>query len=90
MHKIDLKNLLARLLDFMHIPERNMPRTKDKMVKKAIGEKRLVELVYDGYHRTVELHVYGIKNERDGIMTYQIRGKSSTGVLGWKRMHLER
>ncbi|WP_371504280.1 hypothetical protein [Nitrosopumilus adriaticus] len=51
---------------------------------------RLVELVYDGYSRIVEIHVYGKKNGKDGIMVYQIRGKSSTGKLGWKRMHLEK
>ena len=55
-----------------------------------MGKKRLVEFYYNGYYRIIELHVYGKKNGKDGIMTYQIRGKSSYGVLGWKRMYLEK
>ena len=74
----------------MHIPERNMPHTIDGMIRKAINEKRLLEFYYDGYYRIVEPHVYGNKNEKDGMMTYQVRGKSSSGVLGWKRMYLEK
>ena len=85
-----LKNLLLRLLDLVHFPERKVPHTIDGMIEKAFNEKRLLELVYDGYRRIVEIHVYGMKNKRDGMITYQIRGQSSSGVLGWKRMHLKK
>jgi len=91
MHKIkQLKNILYRLLDLMHIPERNIPHTIDGMIRKAIGEKRLLEFDYDECHRIIESHVYGNKNEKDGMMVYQVRGQSSSGVLGWKRMYLEK
>ena len=91
MHKIkQLKNILYRSLDLTHIPERNIPHTIDGMIRKAINEKRLLGFYYDGYYRIIEPHVYGNKNGKDGMMTYQVRGKSSSGVLGWKRMYLEK
>lgn len=88
MHEIEqLKNIPYRILDFIHFPERNMPHTMDGMFRKAICEKRLLKIEYDTYCRIVESHVYGRKNGKDGILSYQIRGKSSSGILGWKRMY---
>lgn len=65
-------------------------RTVDEMIRKAITEKKLLEFDYDGYHRIVEPHVYGRKNEKNEILTYQQRGQSSSGVLGWKRMYMNK
>ena len=60
------------------------------MIWYAILGKRLLEFDYDEYHRVVEPHVYGMKNEDDGMMVYQIGGESSSGGLpNWRRVKLE-
>jgi len=66
------------------------PFTTDEMIRWAITEKKLLEFDYDGHHRIVEPHVYGRKNEKSGILAYQIGGYSSDGELGWKRMHMNK
>jgi len=66
------------------------PFTTDEMIRWAITEKKLLELDYDGYHRIVEPHLYGRKNKKSGILAYQLRGQSSDGELGWKRMHMKK
>ena len=64
------------------------PFTMDEMIRWAITEKKLLGLDYDGYHRIIETHVYGRKNDLNGILAYQIEGHSSDGELGWKRLHM--
>lgn len=66
------------------------PFTTDEMIRWAITEKKLLEFDYDGYHRIVEPHIYGRKNEKNGILAYQTRGQSSRGELGWKRMYMNK
>ena len=86
-----LKDFLTRLLVRISLLGRYfIPKTVSGMIRFAINEKRLLELDYDGYYRIVEPHVYGQKFEKDGMMTYQVRGQSSSGVLGWKRMKVEK
>lgn len=87
---IHLKNVPYRFLDIIHFPERNMPDTLDGMFRKATKEKRLIEIEYDEYKRVVETHIYGKKNCKEGILAYQKRGKSSSGILGWKRMYFQK
>ncbi len=62
-------------------------RTHDEMIRKAITERKLLTFQYDDLDRIVEPHVYGRKNEKNGILAYQTGGSSSSGVLGWKRMY---
>ncbi len=66
------------------------PFTIDEMIRWGITEKKLLELDYDGYHRIIEPHVYGRKNDQNEILTYQLRGQSSSGELGWKRMNMKK
>lgn len=66
------------------------PFTMDEMIRWAITEKKSLEFDYDGYPRIVEPHIYGRKNEKNGILAYQTRGQSSDGELGWKRMHMKK
>jgi len=66
------------------------PFTTDEMIRWAITEKKLLEFDYDSYHRIVEPHIYGRKNENNQILAYQIRGYSSDGELGWKRMYMNK
>ena len=65
-------------------------RTMDEMIREAITEKRLLAFDYDGYHRIIESHIYARKHDKNGILAYQIDGKSSSGELGWKRMHMKK
>jgi hypothetical protein len=81
-----LRFLLGMFL-FVNISDRYFVSwTRDEMIREAITEKKLVEFDYDGHHRIAELHVYGRRNEANGILAYQIDGKSSKDTLGWKRM----
>ena len=88
-----LRHLMLRLgmFLFVNISDRYFVSwTRDEMVREAITDKKLLELYYDGKYRIVEPHVYGRKNERNGILAYQIGGQSSTGIMGWKRMYMKK
>lgn len=63
----------------------------DSQIRKAIDEKRLLEFSYGGYHRVVEPHVYGIKNQKHQLLSYQVRGESSRPqeIPHWRRFDLE-
>lgn len=67
----------------------SIQRTMDEMVREAMSEKKLASLDYNGFHRIVELHVYGRKSDKNGVLAYQIGGKSSQNELGWRRMYME-
>lgn len=67
-----------------------MSCTKDEMIREAITEKKLLMFDYDGFHRIVEPHVYGRKNNEDEILAYQTEGQSSSEELGWRRMSLNK
>jgi len=86
-----LKKLLSKLSCFVGILSRHFgPNTVDKMIRRAICEKKLLAYDYDEYHRIAEPHVYGMKNGDDGMLVYQIEGESSSGGLpNWRRMKLE-
>ena len=89
MSKIKLLNFLLRWFSFVSIIGRYFAtNTRDAMIREAISEKKLLVFDYDGFHRIVELHVYGRKDDRNEILAYQVRGQSSTGELGWKRMYM--
>lgn len=64
--------------------------TIDEIIRKAIIEKRILDCDYDGYHRVIEPHVYGIKDGKYSILAYQVEGESSSGQIGWKRMFVEK
>ena len=58
----------------------------DDIIKAGIEEKRLLEFDYDAYHRIAEPHIYGILNGIYEILTFQLRGGSSSGgIPDWRR-----
>lgn len=61
-----------------------------EIARQGIQERKVLEFVYEGRQRVAEPHVYGIKNGRYGILTYQIGGSSSSGKLGWKRFYFDK
>ena len=59
-------------------------------IRGAIRERRKLEFVYHGLTRIAEPHVAGTKDGREGILTYQTGGQSSSGKLpNWRRLYLD-
>lgn len=55
----------------------------------AIAAKKVLSFTYRGLPRIVEPHVYGIHNGVAQLLGYQIRGRSSTGIVpDWRRFEL--
>ena len=57
---------------------------------KALREKKILELRYDGYSRSVEVHAVGYSKTGEALMrAWQLRGGSTRGErTGWKLMRL--
>lgn len=55
-------------------------------ISHAISEKKLLELRYNGYMRTVEPHAYGRDKNGDQVLRcFQTSGGSDSGErVGWK------
>ena len=63
----------------------------DSTIKAAIDNRHLLEFDYDGFHRIVEPHVYGIQDGKQQILVFQIAGESSSGNLpNWRRMDVSK
>ncbi len=61
----------------------------ENLIIAAIKEKRVVSFTYSGQTRIAEPHVYGISDGTRQLLTYQIRGSSSSGTLPeWRRFKL--
>jgi len=60
-------------------------------VRKAIEDKRVLELHYHGFSRLVEPHVYGRdKNGNEVVRCYQLAGGSESGErAGWKLLKID-
>ena len=58
---------------------------------KALREKKILDLRYDGYSRCVEVHAVGYAKTGAALMrAWQVRGGSSSGErTGWKLMRLD-
>ncbi|HEX8570757.1 MAG TPA: hypothetical protein VF699_12675 [Caulobacteraceae bacterium] len=57
----------------------------------ALRRKRLLELTYDGYTRSLEVHAVGWSKDGHALMrAWQVQGGSAGGeASGWKLMRLE-
>jgi hypothetical protein len=47
----------------------------------AINNRHQISFMYQGKLRIAEPHDYGIQNERERLLTYQVGGRSSSGRL---------
>lgn len=58
----------------------------------ALNSGHCLEINYDGYERTVEVHAVGYTSKRNLVMrVWQVRGGSESGeVTGWKLMSLDK
>lgn len=62
----------------------------DAIVRQAITEKRLIQFTYQQLPRVAEPHVYGRKDGRVGLMTYQVGGQSKSGAIpNWRRVYFD-
>lgn len=56
----------------------------DKLIRQAIGQKRLLQFVYQGKNRVIEPHDYGIHRGSVKLLAYQIGGSSSGRIPNWR------
>lgn len=62
----------------------------DGLIRRAITDKKLIRFRYHGHARVCEPHVYGRKDGRDGVLTYQVGGTSKSGNLpDWRRVYFD-
>ena len=58
----------------------------DEMLYKAIRTKHLLRFGYKNQERIVEPHDYGVQNGVIRLFSWQIAGKSSSPIPGWRLM----
>jgi predicted DNA-binding transcriptional regulator YafY len=61
----------------------------DEMLREAIRSKHLLQFQYKNQPRTVEPHDYGIQNGIVRLFCWQVGGKSSGHLPGWRMFDLE-
>jgi predicted DNA-binding transcriptional regulator YafY len=60
-----------------------------ELLRTAIQEKRLIELVYNEKRRIVEPHDYGIHNGSEKLLAYQVAGSSTGKLPNWRWMEID-
>lgn len=53
----------------------------DRLLRKAIAEKRLIQFVLHGRVRIAEPHDYGVRKGVPQLLAYQVAGESQSGGL---------
>ena len=56
----------------------------DQLLRSAIEHKQLIRFTYKGNERVVEPHDYGIQNGIVRLFCWQVGGKSSNRIPGWR------
>jgi hypothetical protein len=56
----------------------------DQLLRGAIENKQLIRFTYKNNERIVEPHDYGIQNSIVRLFCWQIGGKSSSHLPGWR------
>jgi|SRR5581483_1768339 len=65
------------------------PTDLDTLIRAAINQKRLVELVYGGKRRIVEPHDYGIQKGKVKLLAYQVAGSSTGHRPNWRSLEVK-
>ena len=63
------------------------PKT-DKLLRRAIREKRLIRLLYHDKVRIMEPHDYGIHKGKLKLLGFQVAGQSSGKLPNWRWVEL--
>jgi predicted DNA-binding transcriptional regulator YafY len=61
----------------------------DELLRAAIQQKRLVELIYKEKTRIIEPHDYGVHNGSVKLLGYQVGGSSSGRLPNWRWMEVD-
>jgi hypothetical protein len=61
----------------------------DSIIRSAIEQRRLIELMYKGKRRILEPHDYGIKAGVVKLFGYQVAGSSSSPLPNWRWFDVE-
>jgi len=61
----------------------------DEVLRRAIVQKRLIELVYNGRRRIVEPHDYGVHKGSVKLLGYQLAGASSGPLPNWRWFEID-
>jgi predicted DNA-binding transcriptional regulator YafY len=57
----------------------------------AILEKKLIGFYYEGHHRCVEPHVYGVDDGEARLLAYQMKGRSNGGGnTNWRQFKTDK
>lgn len=63
----------------------------ENSIRRAIAEKRLLELRYKGASRVAEPHDYGVIDGTERLLVFQLHGPDSgKGAVGWRLLDLAR
>jgi len=62
--------------------------TLDKLLLRAIENKRLLRFRYKGSERIAEPHDYGIDNGMARLLCWQVGGRSNGRVPGWRLINV--
>ena len=63
--------------------------SSDELLRAAIAQRRLIELVYHGKTRILEPHDYGVHNGSVKLLGYQIAGASSGRLPNWRWIEVD-
>jgi hypothetical protein len=63
----------------------------DKLLRKAISEKRLIRFVYASKPRIAEPHDYGVQKGQVRLLSFQVGGESNSGKLpAWRWLDVDK
>ncbi|PLZ00775.1 hypothetical protein CY652_19115 [Burkholderia sp. WAC0059] len=63
----------------------------EEIICQAILEKKLIGFYYDGHHRHVEPHLYGMAHGEPRLLGYQVEGKSNSGSpTSWRQFKTDK
>jgi hypothetical protein len=61
----------------------------DEVLRTAIVQKHLIELVYKGRRRMIEPHDYGVHKGSVKLLGYQLAGASSGPLPNWRWFEID-
>lgn len=71
------------------LPEKEVvPASLDRLLRKAIKTRHLIRFTYKNQERIVEPHDYGIQNGIVRLFCFQVGGRSSGRLPGWRMINV--